>query len=164
MAKSTKRSAGRSAKKPVAKTKVGPRFDFKASYGVVISSDGALLATCGKTGGPTVWDIASGRMLAKCDMFKHSSRLAFSPSGKFVAGFSTSGEVSVCDAQTGVSVAKSKACQEEGSFISFSPGGKELAAANWGGEIWSWNTRTWKAKCVFEGDVNFQGGAFLPDG
>ena len=138
MAKSSKRSV---------KTKPGPLFEFKGSFGVTFSRDGALLATAG-TRDPTVWDVAERKMLAKCDMFKNTSELAFSPNGKLVAGFSTAGEVAVCDAHTGQSVAKLKDCQDEGWFISFSPSGRALVVANWGGRFWIWNAKTWQAKSV----------------
>ncbi len=160
--KATKKTAAKKAKTHRS-GKPKPLFEFKASYDVKFSRDGALLASAGKAV-PLVWDVATGELIAKCETSKNTGKIALSPDGKLLAGFDTSGEVNVCDARTGKRIVKLTDCDDEGNFISFSPDGKHLIASNWVGAVWAWDVKKWSAKRVIAIAGQYKDGLFLSDG
>jgi hypothetical protein len=112
----------------------GPRRRLKKSHQLAFSPDGARVVAA-KGGGIT--DLGSGRVLAKCELLAHTSYVAWSPDGKWIAGQATSGDLAICAAETGKRVhVLPQNC--EGVAPQFASE-RELIGATWAGDIFRWD-------------------------
>jgi WD40 repeat protein len=112
----------------------GPRLTLKKSHALAFSPDGARVVA---SKGGVITELASGKVLAKCEFLAHTSHVAWSPDGKWIAGQSTSGDIAVCAAETGKR-AHELAQKCEGVAPQFTSA-RELIGATWGGDIFRWD-------------------------
>jgi hypothetical protein len=118
----------------------GPVLSLKQTHHVAFSPDAKRVVAA--TGG-RVWDLASGKEVARCELPPHTSFVAWSPAGKVIAMQSTTGAIRLCDAKTGKQLVQVKmAC--EGTSMAFSPDGKVLFAGDWDGNLFAWSVPTGK--------------------
>jgi hypothetical protein len=112
----------------------GPLLKLKQSHHVDFSPDGKRVVAAS---GGRIWDLATGKELARCELPPHCSSVAWSPGGKLIAMQSTSGAIRLADAKTGTKLAEVKMAGE-GSSMAFSPDGKVLFAGDWDGNLFAW--------------------------
>lgn len=132
---STKPARGKRGKQDAAVDAAGPLLKLKQSHHVAFSPDGGRVVTAS---GGKIWEIATGKELARCELPPHTSSIAWSPDGTVIAMQSTSGAIRLCDAKTGKKIAQVK-MTGEGSSMDFSPDGKFLAAGDWKGTLFAWS-------------------------
>lgn len=123
-----------------AAAKTGPLLSLKQTHHLAFSPDAKRVVAA--TGG-RVWDIASGKELARCELPPHTSFVAWSPTGKVIAMQSTTGAIRLCDARTGKQLVQVKMAGE-GTSMAFSPDGKVLFAGDWDGNLFAWSVPTGK--------------------
>jgi eukaryotic-like serine/threonine-protein kinase len=136
---------------------------------VSFSPDGKTLASASWGGSVWLWDIASGRTLARIEG-QHTAPisfcLAFSPDGTRLASasgeYSKSGSAVLWDVATDRKVAT---LPLGSTSVAFSPGGKTLASGLLGGSIGLWDPATGRKTGEMSGHVKFSRDlAFFPGG
>jgi hypothetical protein len=113
---------------------VTTEFKLRSSSRVRFSDDGAYLVSLGRR--ITLWDVAKGRRAASGPHFADPASADFSPDGRMVAVKNTSGDVLVMSVPALEEVARlSGAGIGEGTPIRFSPDGRHIVDACWGGAL-----------------------------
>ena len=103
------------------------------------SPDGTRLAMADPSGSAEIWDVASGRRLAKlAGNAAGVDDVAFSPDGAMVAAAGVDGTVGLWDARSGSLVTLLPRQSAAVTNVAFSPDGKALAAAGSDGEVRVW--------------------------
>jgi WD40 repeat protein/CHASE3 domain sensor protein/energy-coupling factor transporter ATP-binding protein EcfA2 len=103
------------------------------------SPDGTRLAIADPSGSAEIWDVASGRRLAKlAGNAAGVDDVAFSPDGAMVAAAGVDGTVGLWDARSGALVTLLPRQAAAVTNVAFSPDGKALAAAGSDGEVRVW--------------------------
>lgn len=112
----------------------GRRLILKKTHALAFSPDGARIVAAK---GGAITEVDSGRVLAKCELRAHTSHIAWSPGGRWIAGQTTSGDIAICAAETGkrVHVLSQKS---EGVAPRFTSD-RELVGATWGGDVLRWD-------------------------
>jgi WD40 repeat protein/serine/threonine protein kinase len=133
------------------------------TYCVAYSPDGRRIAAA-HTGGGTLWDASSGRVLADISRAETFS-LAFAPDGRRFAMGRHFGTVAVHDVESGEELATIKAHTDIVSGVAYSPDGGTLAAASYDGTVTLIDTATYQVVRSFKA----HGGrvlcvTFSPDG
>ena len=114
-----------------------PLLTVKRSFQLAFSPVSRLVAASddGK-----IWNIDSGKEVARCKLHPNTTELKFSPDGSRVAGQNTTGNVTLFDAKTGERLFNGKT-KDKGRGIAFSPDGKALLADNSSGhKVFVWRT------------------------
>lgn len=118
----------------------GPVLTLKKSHYVAFSPDQQRVVAAK---GGQIWEIASGKELAVCELPPHTRQVAWSPNGKVIAILSTSGAIRLCDSKTGKKIKQVKMAWP-GRFVDFSPDGKLLAGGDGKGNLFAWNATNGK--------------------
>jgi hypothetical protein len=117
----------------------GPRLTLKKSHALAFSLDGKRVVAAK---GGAITEVSSGRVLAKCELLAHTSHVAWSPGGTWIAGQSTSGDIAVCAADTGKRV---RVLSQKGEGVApLFTTDSELIGANWGGVVLRWDVEEGK--------------------
>jgi WD40 repeat protein len=106
---------------------------------VAFSPDGTRLAVGGREG-LSVWDLATGKLLAQCpghDIW--ITAVAFHPDGTRVASAADDGSIKVCEAATGKELLAIAGHSRTVVAMSFLAGGKQLATVT-GVRLWTAST------------------------
>jgi WD40 repeat protein/serine/threonine protein kinase len=137
---------------------------------VAFSSDGRHLASGGgdwQTGRPgdvKVWDATTGKeLLHLAGATDCVSTVAFSPDGTRVAA-AVAGRLTACDVATG-QAALTCPCPPGAHVVTYSPDGRDLAAAFHDGAVLVWDAATGREQRVLRGHLSaVRGLAYAPDG
>jgi WD40 repeat protein len=134
------------------------------SQAVAFSPDGSMLA--GATGGALkVWEVATGNELRTIPVGDSLRAVAFSPDGRTVAVGSTSNEITLWDATTGLQTATLKGHSGQVNSLDFSSDGSMLASGSVDQSARLWNVSTGRQARVFTGHTGQVNGVSLsPDG
>lgn len=111
-----------------------PLRTVKTAHALAFSPDGAKVVAAK---GGAVTEIESGKGLAKCALLANTSHIAWSPDGRWIAGISTSGDIALCEAETGKRVRVLRQASE-GAAPRFDREGA-LVSASWTGEVSRWD-------------------------
>ncbi|WP_329558431.1 trypsin-like peptidase domain-containing protein [Streptomyces uncialis] len=132
---------------------------------VLFSPDGHTLATSSYIDRTTrLWSLRTYQQLASFPSAVTWS--AFSPdSGTFVTGGRESSSVRLWDARTHQHLGDLDGPTGMVGFVVFSPDGRTLAAAGWGGRLWLWDVRHRRLTATVKGHADAaESVAFTPDG
>lgn len=132
------------------------------SRDVVFSPDGTRLLTASADGCVYVWDVGTGKQIARYPVFAGGlEAIAISPDGRCIAT-PTAGQLAVVEVDSGCVVARLDAPVWIDAHIAFSPDGKSLAFSSHR-NIHLWRTATWTPEVTFEHELEVKDLAFGPD-
>jgi RNA polymerase sigma factor (sigma-70 family) len=134
---------------------------------MAFSADGKTAVTCGRSAsGLLLWDVTTGkplRQLTEPNELWHPFSVVFSPDDKVLAaesGFS----VRLWDVATGKELPTLGKHARVVNRVTFSPGGRLLAAVEWFDTIHLWEMATGRERLVVNTGGNVTAIAFSPDG
>ncbi|MGH2941653.1 MAG: NB-ARC domain-containing protein [Solirubrobacteraceae bacterium] len=134
--------------------------------GVVVSTDGATLASASDDESVRLWDLRGGTQIALLE--GHNGRVlsvAFSPDGARLASAGDDGVMRLWDLRGGTQTALLRGHDGVARAVAFSPDGATLASAGNDGSVRLWDVATATQTALLEGhgeEVNAV--AFSPDG
>jgi serine/threonine protein kinase/WD40 repeat protein len=126
-------------------------------YSVAFSSDGTLLASCGRQA-PRLWDVATGRLLLSLRLQNTYSDIAFSPDGQFLAAsalrvFGHSGGVEMYHLDYGRGLQVMRGLRGQIAHVYLSPDDRYLAALSHDWQVGVWDLKAGQLLHVFEAPV-----------
>ena len=134
---------------------------------IAFSPDGLTLATGGRDGNISLWDVASGaRRLFLEGALGPVFSIAFSPDGTLLASTGTVGpQFKLWEANTGRLINVIQGNQHATNSVAFSPDGKTLASGGNDSMLRLWDVATGRQRMYLDGrSVMLRNVAFSPDG
>ena len=118
---------------------------------VVVTPDGAKMASQTLFGDIRIWDTVTGKEFSPIhDGEANAMHLSLSPDSKFFAQSKRDGQIKIYAVSNGAHITTLKFGSKEGSINAFSPDGKLLAAATTDGTVSVWAVPTWKQQASFK--------------
>jgi eukaryotic-like serine/threonine-protein kinase len=118
---------------------------------IVVTPDGAKMASQTILGDIRIWETATGKELAPIhDGEANACCLSISPDGKFFAQNKLNRQIKIYAVSNGAQLSTLEFGQKAGSISTFSPAGKLLAAATTDGTVSVWEVPTWKRQTSFK--------------
>jgi WD40 repeat protein/serine/threonine protein kinase len=117
-----------------------------------VSADGTRIALVGRDRGVHVFDAETGERLQVLEGHEErASRVAFSPSGRFVASGSDSGAILVWDTLTGELLKRLIGHLDMVTSLAWSPGSERLASASVDGTVRLWDGQLGQSLQILRG-------------
>jgi eukaryotic-like serine/threonine-protein kinase len=142
------------------------RIDDDQTWSVDFAPDGRILASAAESGVLRLWDVASGREIAK--LRGHHDRiwsLTFSPDGRTLASAGADGTVRLWDVSSKSEVATLRGHQGWVREVGFSPDGRSLASAGSDYTVRLWDVMLRTETATFQTNQSFTNAVvFSPDG
>jgi eukaryotic-like serine/threonine-protein kinase len=136
------------------------------TWSVAFAPDGRTLASAGESGFLRLWDVASGREIAK--LRGHHDRiwsLTFSPDGRIVASAGADGTVRLWDVSSKSEIATLRGHQSWVLEVAFSPDGRSLASAGTDYSVRLWDVMSRRETATIQTNQSFTSAVvFSPDG
>lgn len=107
----------------------------------VFSPDGRYVASGSDYGTVRVWEVATGKEVARMPHGDGVTSVAFSPDGRYVVSGSNDGTARVWEAATGKEVAR-MTHKSWVSSVAFSPDGRYVVSGSWDGTAQVWASRS----------------------
>ncbi len=134
------------------------------SYGFGLSNDGNLLATGGKNGTISIWNVNSGNLVRNFEALGNIINSAdFSPDGKRIVVCNWNNTLKVLDSETGQEIFALETMTAGGPRCLFSPDGKYFAAASGDKQAYIWNAKNGKIVRKLMHDASLTDLVFSPD-
>lgn len=143
---------------------IGKSEDMQPVQGS-ISPDGRLVAVT--TRPLSIWEVATGKKRFEIPAIVNAGGVVFSPDGRYLAGWNTTGNIVVFDARLGTIVRRMQnaVTNEVIPPVTFSRDGKRLAAGDGDGGITVWDLTTGETIHNLDRHNGYVTGlAFSPDG
>ncbi len=122
---------------------------------IVVTPDGAKMASQTSDGGIRIWDTATGKELPRIhDGETNATCLTISPDGQFFAQGKANGKIKIYSVSNGAPLATLEASQQVITAIAFAPDGKLLAASTFDGMVGVWAVPTWQRQALFKVSPN----------
>ncbi len=140
-----------------------PGHDNRGAYTTTFSPDGTLVLSGGMDNGVLMWDVASGKEVAR---FAGHERgvfdVAFSADGTIAASASKDKTVRVWDLDEGSRVLRGHTGYV--TAVAFTSDGKFVVSGSYHGKIRVWSLATGKSVRVIDNDASINDMALVPDG